>query len=184
MLNKKVFLYYFLRDYGFVDWDKILNLSNGESGKKIISDTHIFFKRKDTLVLRQKKIKVNENISIDNIKSNVKFENGELTFSKANIINYSDPNIITVDRNKLIFPLKLRSYLKGDIFYPLGMGGKKKVGKFLKDNNINNQDKSYCKILVNGNDKIIWVLGMRLDQRFCVDDKSKDYINIKYFRTD
>ena len=33
MLNKKVFLYYFLRDYGFVDWDKILNLSNGESGK-------------------------------------------------------------------------------------------------------------------------------------------------------
>lgn len=184
MLNKKVFLYYFLRDYGFVDWDKILNLSNGESGKKIISDTHIFFKRKDTLVLRPKKIKVNENISIDNIKSNVKFENGELTFSKANIINYSDPNIITVDRNKLIFPLKLRSFLNGDIFYPLGMGGKKKVGKFLKDNNINHQDKSYCKILVNGNDKIIWVLGMRLDQRFCVDDKSKDYINIKYFRTD
>ena len=184
MLNKKVFLYYFLRDYGFVDWDKILNLSNGESGKKIISDTHIFFKRKDTLVLRPKKIKVNKNILIDNIKSNVKFENGELTFSKANIINYSDPNIITVDRNKLIFPLKLRSFLNGDIFYPLGMGGKKKVGKFLKDNNINHQDKSYCKILVNGNDKIIWVLGMRLDQRFCVDDKSKDYINIKYFRTD
>ena len=135
-------------------------------------------------MLRPKKIKVNENISIDNIKSNVKFENGELTFSKANIINYSDPNIITVDRNKLIFPLKLRSFLNGDVFYPLGMGGKKKVGKFLKDNNINHQDKSYCKILVNGNDKIIWVLGMRLDQRFCVDDKSKDYINIKYFRTD
>ena len=77
-------------------------------------------------MLRPKKIKVNENISIDNIKSNVKFENGELTFSKANIINYSDPNIITVDRNKLIFPLKLRCFLNGDIFYPLGMGGKKK----------------------------------------------------------
>ena len=101
----------------------------------------------------------------------------------GNSLVSKNPNIITVDRNKLIFPLKLRSFLNGDIFYPLGMGGKKKVGKFLKDNNINHQDKSYCKILVNGDDKIIWILAMRLDQRFCVDEKSKDYINIKYLKT-
>ena len=39
-IDKDSFLYYFLRDYGFVDWDKILNLIDGESGKKIFSKSH------------------------------------------------------------------------------------------------------------------------------------------------
>ena len=86
------------------------------SQEKIISDTHIFFKRKDTLVLRPKKIKVKENISIDNIKSNVIFENGELNFSKANVINYSDPNIVTVDRNKLK-SFKAKKFSLMEIFF-------------------------------------------------------------------
>ena len=49
----------------------------------------------------------------------------------------------------------------------------KKVGKFLKDNNIGEIDKSSKLILVNGDDKIIWIVGMRLDDRFSISDESK-----------
>ena len=52
-VDKDSFLYYFLRDYGFVDWDKILNLIDGESGKKIFSKSHVLFRHKNKLVLRE-----------------------------------------------------------------------------------------------------------------------------------
>mgnify|MGYP007000167930 len=36
-------------------------------------------------------------------------------------------------------------------------------------------------VLVNGDNKIIWVVGMRLDNRFCVLENSQELLNIKYF---
>ena len=60
------------------------------------------------------------------------------------------------------------------------MNGSKKVGKFLKDNNIVELDKSSKPILVNGDDKIIWIVGMRLDDRFSVKNDSKSLLNIEY----
>ena len=52
--------------------------------------------------------------------------------------------------------------------------------KFLKDNNIVELDKSSKPILVNGDDKIIWIVGMRLDDRFSISDESKNLLNIEY----
>ena len=40
-------------------------------------------------------------------------------------------------------------------------------------------DKFNKLVLVNGDDKIIWIVGMRLDRRFSVSDGSKKIIDIK-----
>ena len=52
-----------------------------------------------------------------------------------------------------------------------------KVLKYLKDRKINSIDKFNKLVLVNGDDKIIWVVGMRLDRRFSVSDGSKKIID-------
>ena len=62
------------------------------------------------------------------------------------------------------------------------MNGTKKVGKFLKDNGVNELDRSSKLILVNGDNKIIWVVGMRLDKRFSVKKDSVKSLNIEYLK--
>ena len=60
------------------------------------------------------------------------------------------------------------------------MDGSKKVGKYLRDNNVNHLDKQSAVVLVNGDNKIIWVLGMRLDNRFCVLENTQKLLDIEY----
>ena len=180
-INKDSFLYYFLRDYGFVDWDKILRLIDGESGKKIFSKSHVLFRHKNKLVLREINQISDRKFIIEKLIKNISFENGtSLSFTDAIKIEKNNLNIVTVDKDKLIFPVVLRCFNHGDHFFPYGMNGSKKVGKFLKDNNIGEIDKSSKLILVNGDDKIIWIVGMRLDDRFSISDESKNLLNIEY----
>ena len=180
-VNKEAFLYYFLRDYGFVDWTKIMDLLNGESGKKIYSKSHVLFRHKNKLVLRSINQINEKKFIVEKLINNISFEDGtSLSFNEVKKVVKNNPNIITVDKDKLIFPLKLRGFKYGDYFNPLGMNGSKKVGKFLKDNNIGEIDKSSKLILVNGDDKIIWVIGMRLDDRFSINNESKNLLNIEY----
>jgi len=182
-IDKDSFLYYFLRDYGFVDWDKILNLIDGESGKKIFSKSHVLFKYKNKLILREINQINDKKYIIEKLTSNISFENGNsLSFTEVNKIEKNNLNIVTVDSDKLIFPLVLRNFNYGDNFNPYGMNGSKKISKFLKDNNVSEMDKPSKLILVNGDEKIIWVVGMRLDHRFRVKNESKNLLNIEYYK--
>ena len=178
--HKEAFLYYLLRNYGFNDWDKILLLDQGERGKKIYSNTHILFKSLEKLVLRKKMQNNVVEITLDKPSKNIKFGNSsKISFNSAETVSKNKENLISVDFKKLLFPLKLRNVKNGDYFFPIGMIGKKKVVKFLKDRKINSVDKFNKLVLVNGDDEIIWVVGMRLDRRFSVSDGSKKIIDIK-----
>ena len=44
-----------------------------------------------------------------------------------------DPNTISVDADKLEFPLALRHKREGDVFYPIGLGSAKKLSKYFID---------------------------------------------------
>ena len=183
-VNKEAFLYYFLRDYGFVDWSKIMDLIDGESGKKIYSKSHVLFKVKSKLILREIKVIKNFTLTINSFETiKLPLENGaSFSFNEVEEVEKDNFDIITVDKGRLILPLKLRYFKHGDTFCPFGMNGTKKVGKFLKDNGVNELDRSSKLILVNGDNKIIWVVGMRLDKRFSVKKDSVKLLNIEYLK--
>ena len=63
------------------------------------------------------------------------------------------------------FPLVLRKWKKGDVFFPFGMKGKKTVSKYYKDEKMSFFDKQNQWLLCN-NDEIVWVVGKRPDRRF------------------
>ena len=77
----------------------------------------------------------------------------------------------------LKYPLILRKYQEGDYFYPVGMKGKKKLSKFFKDNKLSIVDKENTLILCS-NDQVVWVLGMRADNRFMSTEKTINFLNI------
>jgi len=73
----------------------------------------------------------------------------------------------------LNYPLTVRTWRQGDVFYPLGMKGSKKVSDFFVSEKIPLHKKQEIPLLVNGNGDITWVGGYRPDERYKVSAKTK-----------
>ncbi|MFN5794112.1 MAG: tRNA lysidine(34) synthetase TilS, partial [Bacteroidota bacterium] len=84
---------------------------------------------------------------------------------------------IGVDKNKLSFPLELRTWKNGDIFYPFGMKGKKKLSDFFIDRKLSKFEKENV-LLVCSNKEIVWIVGMAADRRFAVEPKSINIVSL------
>lgn len=89
----------------------------------------------------------------------------------------SKANVACLDMHKLEFPLQLRYWKPGDYFYPLGLEKKKKLSRFFIDNKVPVVEKEKTQVLLSG-DKIIWVVGHRIDNRFKVTSKTREVLRI------
>ena len=66
----------------------------------------------------------------------------------------------------------VRRWEEGDYFYPLGQKGKKNVSEFLVDAKKRAIEKKKQLVVENRNN-IVWVIGLRLDNRFRIKDETK-----------
>ncbi len=85
-----------------------------------------------------------------------------------------------MDYGKLVFPLTLRYWKQGDVFYPLGMKGKQKLSDYFVQKKISRFAKEQIPILLNGNGDIIWVVGHRLDNRYRITESTKKVFTLVY----
>jgi len=95
-----------------------------------------------------------------------------LTFNESiKIPNQS--HVAFIDFARLSFPLSIRKWKKGDVFYPLGMNKrKKKISDFLIDQKIPLYEKENIWVLENKGD-IVWIIGYRLDNRYKITSDTK-----------
>jgi tRNA(Ile)-lysidine synthase len=84
---------------------------------------------------------------------------------------------VSLDYDKLQFPLLWREWHPGDKFMPLGMKNKKKLSDFMIDEKIPLNLKRSVKVLVSDNE-IAWVVGLRLDERFKISRETKKIFEI------
>ena len=177
--NIDAYLYELLKRYNFTQWDDIVDLLDSQTGKEVVSKTHRLLKNREYLILT-KKVGLQEiSTLINSSKEEIKISAGTIIFSKADKIDKKNPYSIFLDSKKLKFPLKVRNVVSGDYFYPFGMDGKKKVSKYLKDQKISKYDKEKTLILETSKNEIVWLIGMRLDHRFSVTDKTKEILKIE-----
>ncbi|MCF6130164.1 tRNA lysidine(34) synthetase TilS [Flavobacterium sp. AS60] len=177
--NHKAYLYQWLSEYGFTDWDAVYDLIEAQSGKQVFSETHILLKDRNHLILFPKQ-NDSEPIHfwIKKDQKEVKFPL-KLAFCNVNDILVQATNTIFVDEDKLQFPLEIRKWQEGDWFYPHGMNGKKKLSKFFKDEKFSLLDKSNTWLLCSEN-QIVWIVGKRQDERFKVVEKTTKILKINY----
>ena len=180
--NIDAYLYELLKKYNFTQWDDIRDLLDSQSGKQIISKTHKLLKDREYLILVKNSEVENKSLLINKSSKEVAVSVGKIKVSIAKKISKEDSDVIYLDSAKLDFPLRVRNVLSGDYFYPFGMNGKKKVSKYLKDKKISVFDKDKVLILETSKNKIIWVVGMRLDDRFSVTDNTKEITKIELIR--
>lgn len=171
-------------------WDVILNyndlkrifeLLNKQTGLTAeLSENIIAFRDRQNLIIKKKS-------ELKNIKP-LTIKIGEKKKTAAGIIS-----ITLTERNKIIYSrntdneyisgdnvqnkLTLRKWQNGDKFYPLGMKRKKKVSDFLIDIKMSRLGKENQLVLADGN-KIIWLVGRRIDNRFKITEKTKKVLKL------
>ncbi|HEY0262390.1 MAG TPA: tRNA lysidine(34) synthetase TilS, partial [Chitinophagales bacterium] len=93
-----------------------------------------------------------------------------------------DGRFAYLDFGALEFPLTLRQWKIGDYFYPFGMKlKKKKVSKFFKELKLNIAEKEQVWIL-ESNQKIVWVVGHRIDERYKIKPTTKRVLQLAFTR--
>lgn len=79
---------------------------------------------------------------------------------------------------KIDFPVTLRSFSEGDRFVPLGMRGAKKLKDFFIDEKIPRFLRKKVPVFET-RDGIIWVGGLRMDNRFKADETKGPWLRLK-----
>lgn len=177
--NYSSYLYQWLKEFGFTAWDDIYELVDGQSGKQVLAPYFRLIKDRDCLILSPLPSQENQQeFEIESVESKVKFPLN-LVFSTVSKIGVASNSTIFVDQDKLVFPLTLRHWNKGDVFHPFGMEGKsKKVSKLFKDEKLSLIDKEKVWLLCSNN-QVVWVVGIRQDERFKIDPNSKNLLKIE-----
>lgn len=180
-------LYELLKAFNFtrtVAEDVYLSLTK-ESGKTFFSPTHRLLKDRDYLLLSPL---VKEEAVAYTLAGDESIWNGpvKLSFDKVVIKEdfhiRKDKQIAYFDYDKLTFPLTLRTWRKGDWFIPFGMKGRKKLSDYFTDRKFSQLEKEQTWLLCSG-DAVIWIVGERSDNRFCLDKTTKCVLVVNFFST-
>lgn len=90
------------------------------------------------------------------------------------------PQLVHLSGQVLVYPLEVRHWQPGDSFCPLGMKGKhQKLQDFFTNNKIDRFAREQQWLLVNGDGKIIWIIGQRLDERFKVTTDDVEVLKVE-----
>ncbi|MBP5742942.1 MAG: tRNA lysidine(34) synthetase TilS [Paludibacteraceae bacterium] len=162
--------------------DMVESASNARVGRTWSSRTHTVFLDRGVFT-----IKPNDEtdvpdiiITADDVRSSrtvgrLSFElmaASDVRFGKGNEVAY-------VDFAKVVFPLVLRKWRAGDSICPFGMKGRaKKVSDILIDAKIPLSRKDAVKVLADASGRILWVVGVRSDERFSLTEKTSEAIKI------
>ncbi|WP_115461960.1 tRNA lysidine(34) synthetase TilS [Winogradskyella aurantiaca] len=176
--NSRAYLHEMFKDYGFTEWDDVLNLLDAKSGKYVESESHRLIKHREVLILTDVNPPVFRSITIKEGDECILFPHGQLKFNKIQALRKTKKSEVYLDENKVEFPLVLRIWKAGDSFVPSGMSGTKKISKFLKDEKCSLTEKERTWVLCSGND-VIWVVGKRANNKCVATSDTESILHIQ-----
>lgn len=174
---QKLIVFELLKPYHFSSKvvDELLNSLDKQTGTSFYSATHCATINRNQILISALRDK--NRIAVNFLHPKVEFV--AINGLKISLF-YSDSNLVEnnalkafVNLDKLIFPLIIRFWQDGDRFMPLGMQNFKKLSDFFIDQKIPLPQKDKIPLIVNGNGEIIWVAGLRTDNRYKVNATTK-----------
>ena len=183
--NLKPYLSEFLTQYGFNEasiGDVYDSLNTDKSGLRFFSEDYRLLKDRNELVITPLTHGDEEDTTdffiidedfIAELPIEISFEvqNNTPAFN-------SNSHFAYFDKKKVNFPLVLRHWKKGDVFYPFGLNGKKLISDFFIDNKFSIAQKEASWLLCSG-EEVMWVVGHRSDNRFRVDENTQEILILK-----
>jgi tRNA(Ile)-lysidine synthase len=174
---RKLLLFGLLHEYGFNEQtiDDLIFSLDKHPGRVFYSDGFQIVLDRDRLIISPRHELLNEPVQIDEHQTEVKFNNYQLNIlhDDSPLIIKDNPMAVSIDSDRLIYPMELRYWQQGDCFYPLGMKTRQKLSDFFVHQKVPLHQKNQIPLIVNGNNEIVWVGGYRPDDRYKVSAKTK-----------
>lgn len=160
----------------------LIDLLNLQTGKSVqLKEDIVATRERSEIIIRRKSSAGIQEKSL-NIKIGQKVEAWENSISIKEVNRKmfkftpdKSVEFISGDGLKNIF--EIRKWKSGDKFQPIGMKGTKKISDFLSDEKTSSIDKKNKLVLLNDN-KIVWVIGLRIDERFKVTSDTKKILKL------
>jgi tRNA(Ile)-lysidine synthase len=92
---------------------------------------------------------------------------------------FGGPTVASLDADRLVLPLHIRSWKQGDKLRPLGLKGHKLVSDLLNDLKVSRTEREQTVVLVSDGE-IAWVIGRRIDHRFRVTTQTRRIARFSY----
>ncbi len=135
--------------------------------------------RKKSTGKREKEIKIGARMKLKGFNLELSSELLKLGKDKIKFDKAKDTEAF-LDYARVKPPLKVRNWKKGDKFYPLGMGGEKKLQDFFIDSKIPVHLRKLIPVFIDG-EKIVWVGKYRIDDRVRITRDTKEVLHLKLF---
>ena len=181
-LNNSTIIFELFRPFGITGQTvkDLINVLHGTPGGQVFTNTHRFIRDRHELIIAPVTGKNEISIAVRNINdfaglpgivSAGIFEIGpDFRFSE-------DPFVAELDPEMVSFPMLIRTWRKGDYFYPLGMKDKKKLSDYFIDRKYSLDKKESTLILESGG-MIAWIIGDRIDDRFRIKESTSKVLRI------
>ena len=180
-------LFEVLSEFGFSKMisDSMLNsYHNKLSGREFHSKTNKAYLNRGVLeIFEQKETCLIENISIP--KQEGRYMVGEMTLI-LKVEDYNDrvnlktaSNVAIFDYDSVGTEMVVRGWQNGDWFVPFGMNNKKQLSDLFIDSKVSIYQKKQIPIICS-EENIIWVVGLRTDNRYRVSEKTAKILICEY----
>lgn len=160
---------------------QVVDLLDSEPGKWVATITHRIVRDRKWLIITPLETTVSTHFVIEEDQQLVQLPERLLKLEHLSSEGFSvppDTAIGCLDLQQVQFPLLLRKWKKGDYFYPLGMAKKKKLSRFFIDQKLSLPEKEKVWV-IESQKRIIWVAGMRIDDRFKITAKTKRILKLE-----
>ncbi len=176
-------VYELLLPFGFTSAQvpHVLDLLTAGTGRYVSSASHRIIRNRDFLIVTTLPADTADLVVVEAVPCIIDTGKYRFSFSiqdkpKAIPANADEA---WIDFDAVQFPLMLRKWRAGDYLYPLGMNmKKKKVSRLLVDEKVPLHDKEEIRIL-ECSKRVVWVSGMRIDERFKIKDKTIKALVVK-----
>jgi tRNA(Ile)-lysidine synthase len=179
--SSECFLFEWLRPFGFTSAQilQIADSLDAPSGKSFSTATHVLYIDRSELMVAPvfqspSPLKMPED-GVYRYQEKTAFR---ITFSNNVEISKSD-NCITIDKEKVEFPLTVRVIQSGDRFTPFGMNGSKLVSDYLTDKKVSLWAKRSQLVVTDAHDHILWLVGHRIDHHFRITPATTTALRIE-----
>lgn len=174
-----------LSEYGFSgnvidDIEKSMDLT----GKMFFSPTHRLLINRQELIVKPISKQEIRDVKIPETGNYVIDENRKMKVNiyekTASFVPSKDKHVVTLDADRVSFPLILRTVREGDRFHPFGMKGTKLISDYLTERKLNRFDKQIQLVVADSQGAIIWLVGERTADICKVTEKTSRILQIEY----
>jgi len=153
----------------------LISLIKKQKGRSIALTNGLTAYRESKKILISKRKNIERKEIEITVGKSKKINGGTISINKILLRNAKkndDHSVEYISGDGISGKFILRTWKNGDRFYPLGMKGSKKISDFLTEQRIPSYKKREQLVLTNSG-KIVWVVGIRLDDMFKLKANTK-----------